>query len=338
MTPAEVIATAAFAPVVAALGAGPIPGAVLGVVTASGDRALRVGGRASIAPHQRPMTADTWFDLASLTKVIFTTPTILRLAAAGRLDLDAPLTTAIPDLRQYDMAAPERRLTFRQCLTHQTHLPAVEPLYTYGHDPMTLRAFVLQRVWRTGPSVYSDINFLLLGIAIERLTERLLGEAKLPSGLTFQPDPEHCAATERCTWRTKILCGVVHDENAHAFGGAAGHAGLFGTAAGVLDFAHGLLAGTLLSSDGMHQIRTRATRNRTAGWEAAHPGWSGGDGCSEATIGHTGFTGTGLWIDFEAGVAWTVLTNRVHPSRHVESGIQPLRRAVGAAVAVSIRS
>src|SRR6185437_11212993 len=100
------------------------------------------------------------------------------------IDLDAPLTTAIPDLRQYDLNAAERRLTFRQCLGHQTHLPGVEPIYTYGADPATLRAFVLQREWRPGPPVYSDINFILLGIALERLTGRPLCELAA-DGFTF---------------------------------------------------------------------------------------------------------------------------------------------------------
>ena len=91
---------------------------------------------------------------------------ILRLAEQGRLDLDRPLTDAIADLRQYDVDnAPERRLTFRDCLAHRTFLPAVEPVYTYGNDPERLRAFILQREWRHGPPVYSDINFTA-GIAM----------------------------------------------------------------------------------------------------------------------------------------------------------------------------
>src|SRR6185369_3320264 len=101
------------------------------------------------------MERGTIFDLASLTKVIFTTPAVLALVDAGRIALDDPLVAAIPDLRQYDAAAAERRLTFRQCLCHDTHLPGVEPLYTYGQDPQTLRAFILQRVWQSGPPVYS---------------------------------------------------------------------------------------------------------------------------------------------------------------------------------------
>ena len=311
-----------------------IPGAVLGVVTLVGDRATQAFGLAQTEPEGVPMRRDTWFDLASLTKVLFTTPGILRLIAEGRIALDDPLTVAIPDLRQYDAQAAERRLTFRQCLSHQTHLPAVEPLYTYGQDPATLRAFVLQRVWQAGPPVYSDINFILLGIAIERLTGQPLGAQPLPAGLSFRPDPAMTAATERCTWRGRVMRGEVHDENAFALGGAAGHAGLFGTADGVLDAAQRLLQG---GEPGMAGIRLKQSATRTLGWQARHDGWAGGDACSAETIGHTGFTGTGLWIDFGRGLAWALLTNRVHPSRHHPTGIEALRRQVGTRISEAAR-
>jgi CubicO group peptidase (beta-lactamase class C family) len=332
----EDVADRVFAPAAAAVLQARIPCAVLGIVEKSGKRAVRWAGSAQIEPVREPVSRETWFDLASLTKVIFTTTAILRLVEAGRIALDDPLVKAIPDLRQYDMDAAERRLTFRQCLAHQTHLPAVEPLYTYGQDPQTLRAFILQRVWTPGPPVYSDINFLLLGIAIERLTGRSLSEQPISDGLTFRPDPGRCAATERDTWRGRVIRGEVHDENAHAFGGASGHAGLFGTVDGVLDFGRSLLDGTALSADSFREIRTRQSPTRTVGWEAPHETWSGGSLCSDDTIGHTGFTGTGLWIDFAGAVAWTLLTNRVHPSRHVETGILALRRATGEALARAV--
>jgi len=312
----------AFEPVAASVSSGAIPGAVLGIAT-PGQREIRCAGHA----------ASTWFDLASLTKVIFTTSTVLGLVAEGRIGLDDKLTVAIPDLRQYDQAAPERHLTFRQCLSHQTHLPAVEPLYTYGQDPATLRAFILQRVFAPGPPVYSDINFMLLGIAIERLTGRRLDELPQPPGLGFRPDPELCAPTEACTWRGRVLRGEVHDENAFALGGAAGHAGLFGTIDGVLDFAVARLEHTPEDSP----LRVRQSARRTLGWEARHDGWFGGEECSAATIGHTGFTGTALWIDFSAGAAWALLTNRVHPTRHRDTGIADLRRRVGDIVARAVR-
>jgi CubicO group peptidase (beta-lactamase class C family) len=318
-----------FAPASAAIRARDIPGAALGMVTARGERAVRIAGSAQLEPQPVALGRETWFDLASLTKVIFTTTRILRHVEEGRIGLDDPLSTVIPDLRQYDQNAAERRLTFRQCLAHNTHLPAVEPLYTYGQDPQTLRAFALQRVWQPGPPVYSDINFILLGIAIERLAGHALIDETLPDRLTFRPDPSQCAATERCSWRGRIIRGEVHDENAFALGGASGHAGLFGTIDGVLDFAQSLLDGSLLSPASVEAIRHRESATRSVGWECRHAGWHGGDACSEATVGHTGFTGTGLWIDFERGLAWSLLTNRVHPTRHRETGIMALRRETG---------
>lgn len=323
------VAEQAFAPVREAVDAARIPGAVLGLQSVDGSRALRWAGAAQRVPQPQPMTRETWFDLASLTKVIFTTTTILRLIEQGRIGLDDPLSAALPDLRQYHPTAPERGLTYRQCLAHQTHLPAVEPLYSYGLEPQTLRAFILQRAWTPGPAVYSDINFMLLGIAIERLTGKALKDLPQPAGLSFTPEPAACAATMFCPWRERLLKGEVDDENAHALGGAAGHAGLFGSAEGVLDFARSLLDGSALQPRSLELLRTRQAAQRSIGWELRHEGWSGGQACSETTIGHTGFTGTGLWIDWERGLAWTLLSNRVHPHRHAETGIAALRREVG---------
>ena len=333
MTMLEEICEEAFAPAAQAVASGRIPGAMLGLVTAQGQSAVRLAGAAAIEPEREALTRGHWFDLASVSKVIGTTTMILQLAEQGRLDLDRPLTDSIPDLRQYDVAnAAERKLTFRDCLAHRSFLPAVEPIYTYGDDPARLRAFVLQREWRHGPPVYSDINFILLGIAIERITGAPLSAWPLGQGLSYGPPPGPAVATERCMWRGRILKGEVHDENCAAMGGETGHAGLFGTVDGVLDFAHAMLAGTMLSPAMMREVRTAQYEHRTCGWERAFAGWSGGGACSAETIGHTGFTGTGLWIDFERGLAWTLLTNRVHPTRHADSGIFTLRPATGEAV------
>lgn len=325
----------AFAPAAAAVAAGRIPGAALGVAAAHGQRAVRVAGMASLQPELEALTEDHWFDLASVSKLIATTNMILTLAQDGRIDLDRPLTDAIPDLVQYDANAPERALTFRDCLAHRTFLPAVEPIYTYDGDPDRLRAFVLQRRWRRGPPVYSDINFILLGIAIERISGAPLSKWPLGPGLSFGPPPGPAVATEACPWRGRVLKGEVHDENAYALGGAPGHAGLFGTVAGVLGFAAGLLDGTGASPFVLEAIRTPVHEHRTCGWERRFDGWSGGDSCSDGTIGHTGFTGTGLWVDFDRGLAWTLLTNRVHPSRRRETGIMDLRRSTGDALIVA---
>jgi len=326
----------AFAPAAAAISDGRIPAATLGVIDAEGRRYTTCAGMAALVPEREALTLGHWFDLASVSKVIATTTMILRLADEGALDLDAPLTAAIPDLRQYDPAgAYERTLTFRDCLAHRTLLPAVEPIYTYGDDPARLRAFVLQREWRhVGEPVYSDINFILLGIAIERITGKPLGAWALGDGLSYGPPPGPAVATERCMWRGRVLKGEVHDENCAAMGDQTGHAGLFGTVDGVLDFASGLLSGA--SSPALIEaIRTPQYSHRTCGWERKFAGWPGGQACSDETIGHTGFTGTGLWVDFERGLAWTLLTNRVHPTRHFDSGIFALRPAIGDAVAAA---
>lgn len=333
MTRIETVAEAAFAPALAYVASARIPGATLGVAGTDGDRAVRVAGSAQRVPTPEPLTRDHWFDLASVSKVIATTSIILRLADEGRIDLDRPLTDAIPDLRQYDVAnAPERRLTFRDCLVHRTFLPAVEPIYTYGDDPARLRAFVLQRAWRHGPPVYSDINFILLGIAIERITGAGLDAQALRAGLSWSPPPGPAVATEHCPWRGRVLRGEVHDENCFAMGGRTGHAGLFGTVDGVLDHAQSLLDGSGASAAAIAAMRAAVEGHRTHGWEIRYPGWSGGQACSPGTIGHTGFTGTGLWIDWDRGLAWTLLTNRVHPTRHADSGIFTLRPETGEAL------
>lgn len=326
MSTAENIAQRAFEPVQAAIDAGKIPGGVLGVVTADGTTAILSAGHAQTVPHQRPMQKYTWFDLASLTKVIFTTSRIIDYALEGRIDLDAPLISVLPDLRQYDADAWERKVTFRACLGHQTPFPAVEPIYTYGRDPDLLRAFVLQREWRKGAPVYSDINFILLGFALERIEGCKIRDMIPPKGFAFSAPRHACAATEDCTWRSKIMCGEVHDDNCYALQGA-GHAGLFGTADAVLGFAADLLKNA--DSEKVALMRTRLSEKRSHGFEHRHEGWPGGDTCSATTIGHTGFTGTGLWADFDNGVGWTLLTNRIHPTRHFDSGIAELRRAVG---------
>jgi CubicO group peptidase (beta-lactamase class C family) len=323
----------AFAPAARYVAEGRIPGASLGMVAADGRRWVTHIGMAALVPEPEPLTLDHWFDLASVSKVIATTTMILKLADQGRIDLDRPLTDAIPDLRQYDTAgAAERKLTFRDCLSHRTFFPAVEPVYTYGDDPHRLRTFVLQREWKHGPPVYSDINFILLGIAIERLTGQPLSAWPLGDGLSYGPPPGPAVATELCPWRQRVLKGEVHDENASAMGGETGHAGLFGTVAGVLDFAAGVLDGSGASEAMLSAIRTPFYEHRTCGWERRFADWSGGQACSPETIGHTGFTGTGLWVDFERGLAWTLLTNRVHPTRHFDSGIFVLRPETGNAV------
>ena len=267
-------ATHGFAPVRHAIQTGRIPGAVLGVLDlGSGERAVLHSGLAQRVPDMVAMRRETIFDLASLTKPIFTATRILQSVAVGRVSLDDALSTVIPDLRQYDVStAPERRLTLRQCLAHQSFLPAVWPIYTYGTNPATLRAFVLQRAWAQGPAVYSDINYIYLGIALERLHAVELPKMSPDTGFSFRPDPAQCAATEACAWRGRVLRGEVHDENAAALGGAAGHAGLFGTADAVLDFEDLLISSSQTVPDPVQPLEQHTFSFDTVSQGVPEPG------------------------------------------------------------------
>jgi len=307
-----------------------LPGAALGVVNAAGERATLVLGHAARDPDPVPLEEDFDWDLASLTKPLFTARELLRAAEEGLLDLDDPLAAHLPDLAWMQDTALRTR-TLRQLLTHTAGLPAWAPLYTWG-DAATLRARLLQESWPLtdpGEVLYSDLGYLLLGTVLERVRGRPLRDFALDPGLTFTPDPGRTAATERCAWRGRVLRGETHDENAWALGGVAGHAGLFGTLGGVLDQAGRLLRGGWLSPAAQAAALSPEAPGRTLAFVAAQPGWSGGSLCSAGAFGHTGFTGTGLWVDPERGLAWVLLTNRVHPSRHASLDIQALRRAVG---------
>lgn len=327
-------AQAAFELVCQAVDSGQVPGAVFAVLTPDGAKKIWHRGYAQLVPEKRSMQPAYWFDLASLTKVLFTAPRILEHAQRSAIELDAPLTTVLPDLRQYDHNCWERQVTFRQCLGHQTPFPAVEPLYTYGQSAQLLRTFILQRQWQPTQPVYSDINFILLGLALERLEACSIREMNPGNGFAFAALAENAVATEDCTWRHKVMCGEVHDDNCYALQGA-GHAGLFGTASSVLSYAQGLLSETAHSASVIELMQTPLSDTHTHGWQMAHKGWSGGERCSKQTIGHTGFTGTGLWVDFKQKLAWTLLTNRIHPTRYFNSGIDELRRCVSNAVCES---
>lgn len=314
----------------ACVASGGLPGAALGVVSAVGERETLVLGLAQRDPEAVLLQDDFWWDLASLSKPLFTARWILRAAEQGRLDLDDPLSRHLPDLAWMQDTALKTR-TLRQLLTHSAGLPAWAPLYTWG-EAATIRARLLQEPWPTqepGEVVYSDLGYMLLGRVLERGYGQALREFELDDGLSFSPPPETSVATERCAWRGRLLRGETHDENAAAQGGVAGHAGLFGTLGGVLTQAELILRGGWLSAAAQQAALHPAAAGRTLAFVQAQPGWSGGSLCSPGAVGHTGFTGTGLWVDHARGVAWALLTNRVHPTRHNTFDIQALRRSVG---------
>ena len=321
----------AAALVEAAVASGLVPGAALGMVAAGGEPVRRFHGRAQLRPEIVALEPGMLFDLASLTKVLFTLPEVLRLVEDGLADLDDPLSRHLPEIA-WLRDTPLKLVTLRGLLAHTSGLPAWAPIYTWAADPGVLKARLLQEPWPMGEPVYSDLNFMLLGLVVERLRGEPLDARPLPPGLSFRPDPARSVATQECPWRGRVLRGEPDDENAFALGGAAGHAGLFGTLEGVLGVARALLDGTLLSAAALEELRRPHSATRALGWERRHAGWSGGSLASPEAIGHTGFTGTGVWIDLERGLAWALLTNRVHPSRHRAPDLGSLRRAVGNAV------
>jgi CubicO group peptidase (beta-lactamase class C family) len=281
----------------------------------------------------------------SLTKVLCTTPLVLEAIATGRLDPHSPVRELIPEAAWLQPPPNLGDATLLQLATHTSGLPAWQPLYTLGLDRQTLLARILHTPLEHAPGgiVYSDLGFILLGSILERVfasplesqARSLYARVGLEEHIAFSPPPgAPVAPTERCPWRGRLLRGEVHDENAASLGGVAGHAGLFATLRGVCGYARALLGCRLhstavveyLSREHARDESTPVTR-RGFGWSLMGPGWSGGDLISPHSIGHTGFTGTGIWIDLERSRYTVLLTNRVHPSRHTDSGIDRLRRA-----------
>ena len=333
---------AAFGLVERAIAAGPIPGAAAAVGTPENVREAFFG---RTEPGGPAVTPQTWYDLASLTKVLCTVPLLLDAVGHGRLDPRAPLRELLPEIAWLQERPNLGDATVLQLATHSSGLPAWQPLYTLGLDRATLFARLLHTQLERSPggSVYSDVGFMLLGYLLERihgerldvLARGLFARVGLEAELAFSP-PEDAplAPTEHCPWRCRVLRGEVHDENAAALDGVSGHAGLFGTLGGVVGYARALLSGQLHPEPVLGYLSQEHARaeapdleRRGFGWVLMHPGWSGGDLMSPRSIGHTGFTGTGLWIDLERSRFSVLLTNRVHPSRHVESNIIGLRRA-----------
>jgi CubicO group peptidase (beta-lactamase class C family) len=331
-----------FAPVEQAIRRGPIPGAAAAIGTADGERMACFG---LTEPGGGAVTPDTWYDLASLTKVLCTTPLVLDAIVNGLLDPRAPLRDVLPEIAWLQPSPNLGDASILQLATHTSGLVAWQPLYTLGLDRATHFARLLHTPLSStiGQIVYSDLGFMLLGYLLERTYKKPLdalarssfARIGLEEHIAFAPPSgAPLAPTEVCPWRGRLLRGEVHDENAAALGGVAGHAGLFATLRGVCGYARALLTCRLHSAAVLEYLSTEHARaeppeleRRGFGWSLMFPGWSGGDLMSRHSIGHTGFTGTGIWIDLERGSYTVLLTNRVHPTRHLESRIVALRRA-----------
>ena len=292
---------------------------------------------------------DTIFDLASLTKVIATASVMMRLVERGTLALDERVAEWIPEWRGRDRES----VTLRSLLAHSSGLTAWLPFYRdhQGRAEFQHAICALPLEYPPGTqSIYSDLGFMLLGFLIEdagglsfeqQFDELMAGVTREP--LLFKPPARlrpRIAPTEFDPWRGRRLIGEVHDENCWALGGAAGHAGLFGTAEAVGHFARATLAAiegrdtTLASAAIMRAFVANAGvagSSRALGWDMMRPTSSCGTKMSPSAFGHTGFTGTTLWIDPDRRVYVVFLTNRVNPSRE-NTAIHQVRPALHDAV------
>jgi CubicO group peptidase (beta-lactamase class C family) len=354
-----------------AIAAGAFPGASIEVGRAAGPRWLHTAGTFAGADDAREVEPATIYDLASLTKVIVTTTLAMRAVDDGVLALDDRVAAWLPAWRGADREA----VTVRDLLAHCSGLPAWLPFFR----DCTGRAEFEPEICRTAleypprtQAIYSDLGFILLGFVLEAARAKrtranstregiraafdsattLAGQFKAlasylsPEPLCFNP-PRYwrgrIAPTEHDPFRGRLLVGEVHDENAWALGGTAGHAGLFGTAAAVGAFARAALrtlgGERILARPNTIQAFIRRAdipgSSRALGWDTMRPTSSCGTALSPSAIGHTGFTGTSLWIDWERDFYVVLLTNRVYPTRENER-IREIRPRLHDAVAVEM--
>jgi CubicO group peptidase (beta-lactamase class C family) len=329
---------------------GRMPGAVGAIVGPSGIASEWVLGHAALEPERIEARVDTLYDLASLTKPLCTGLALASLEERGLCALDAPMVEWLPEL-EHSAYADASLLRFA---AHTTGLPAWRPLYLSGNDAATfLSTIAALPVGELGGAVYSDLGYVCLGLAIERIAGRpldiwfaesvatVLGLKRL--GFATRLDCSAAAPTERGNayerlmvgdagaghaWRRSMIRGEVHDGNAHALGGVAGHSGLFGTLGDVVALVSELLRPRALALGTRARARlfTEALpgSGRTVGFvQAAASSAARGVFAADAP-GHVGFSGPSLWLEPERGWAYVLLTNRVHP---VVDGLdfQPVR-------------
>jgi len=313
-------------------------------------------GTLDYAPDAPAVSPRTIYDLASLTKVVATTTSAMILEETGKLDLDKPVAFYVPELNAPDKAG----ITVRMLLTHSGGFEAYAPLYSAANGSLRGRAAYLaainQRPLQYPPgtqTIYSDWDMVLMQAVIERISGASLdqyadGHIFRQLGMLdtrFRPDTNDRAVRERIAPTTQDslrggrLRGTVHDANAWALGGVSGHAGLFSTARDLAIFAQFLLDGgtfdqvRILAPQTIARWTSRqnVAGSRALGWDTPAPGSSAGRYFSPRSFGHTGYTGTSLWIDPEKGVFVVLLMNRVtlrgEATRHVQ-----LRRDVADAV------
>ena len=315
---------------------GIVPGISLCVSTSQRQFYHRTIGMAELRPHRRVANNDTPWDLASLTKVMVTTPVAMSMVGSGNLSLDLEVAKVLPDVH------PD--ITVAHLLNHSSGLPAwmpmVEELGVEGGGTTAVREQVLQLA-RTAPLEappgtsyrYSDLGFMTLmavlehvgGARLDGLYEHLV---RGPSGADLRWGWPQAAATEDCPTRGEMVRGEVHDLNAWLMGGVSGHAGIFGTAAAVAQNAawqlrawHGDTSQGLRPEVVRQFFGTRGAGSHWLGWDGVSPGGSAGARWPQNGVGHLAFTGCSVWIAPKSDLIVVMTSNRVHPE--IEGGAVP---------------
>lgn len=310
------------------------PGASVAITHQGRLIAHKALGRFTYDVNSPQVTHETVYDLASLTKVLATTAACMLLYRHGLLRLEQPVAEILPDFGSDDPR--KRRITLRMFLTHSSGLPAYVKLF----ETASSRQELLQQAAATplahdpgAQAEYSDIGFILLGQALERITgepldefcrREIFGPLELQT-MSFNPTAELLArippTEDDKAFRHRVIKGEVNDENAWVLGGVSGHAGLFSTALDVALFAECLLRGGAPLLD-LHTVEILTRREATPvgtcwalGWDTPSLPSQSGRYFSPGSYGHLGFTGTSLWIDPERRLSVTLLTNRTWPDR-----------------------
>ena len=301
-------------------------------------------GRFTYDANSPEVKPETVFDLASVSKVIATTSMAIILYQRGLLDLDAPVSGVVPEFLGGDVRRQD--ITFRMLLGHSSGLPAYQRLFWRVQTRESLIQEALRVPLKADPGThaeYSDIGFIVLGLALERLAEEPLDrfckrEVFAPLGMletTFNPPLAWKSrippTAEDRAFRKRIIQGEVQDENASVMGGVAPHAGLFSTSSDVARFAHGMLSGgaPLIRKETLALFTRRETvpagTSRALGWDTPSAPSQSGKYFSPSSFGHLGYTGTSLWIDLERQLSVTLLTNRTWPdcSNHAIKQVRP---------------
>jgi serine-type D-Ala-D-Ala carboxypeptidase len=340
-----------------AIKAGGFPGAAV-VVGRRGASVWEKGfGSLSWSNKEKVVPSRTVYDLASLTKVVATTTAVMILFDEGKLKLDERVSKYLPEFS----GGAKDDITIHQLLEHRSGLPAGRDLWRIAYSPAEARTAAIQTPLECLPGtcmIYSDLGADMLGFVVEAVAHQRLDDflqkrvfdALGMQETFFRPHwtlRDRIAPTELTPPRGYPLRGEVHDENAFALGGVAGHAGLFSTATDLAIFAQmmlngGEINGVRIVSDStvsLFTARTASRGTRALGWDTCGHDGSCGKYLSERAYGHTGYTGTSMWIDPERDLFVILLTNRVHAARarRPATVIADIRADVSDVAALSVR-